>query len=278
MNGLKATITTKQRIGGTLSKPKTVVDSNYELLENKPSINGFTVEGDKSFEDYGLIFDGKTITEKDGKLSVADNSHGHTVENVDGLEDILGAKADKKSLSDHKEDESNPHKVTKEQVGLLNVENKSSEDIRGELTKENVTDALGYTPPTENTTYDKATASSDGLMASGDKSKLDGIAAGANKYVHPAHTAESSGLYKITVDGEGHVSAVTEVTKADITALGIPAQDTNTTYSAATQSAAGLMSAADKKKLDSAVSASSVAAVSGMVRQQRCPSDWFKYL
>lgn len=115
-------------------------------------------------------------------------------------------------------------------------------------------------------------------MASGDKSKLDGIAEGANKYVHPTHTAKSSGLYKITVDGEGHVTAVTAVTKSDITALGIPAQDTNTTYGAATQSAAGLMSAADKKKLDSAVSAESVAAVSGMVRQQRCPSDWFKYL
>ena len=40
------------------------------------------------------------------------------------------------------------------------------------------------------------------------------------------------------------------MTKEDITALGIPAQDTNTTYSAATQSANGLMSAADKKKLD----------------------------
>ena len=42
--------------------------------------------------------------------------------------------------------------------------------------------------------------------------------------------------------------AAAAVTKADITALGIPAQDT--TYSAATQSANGLMSAADKTKLD----------------------------
>lgn len=69
------------------------------------------------------------------------------------------------------------------------------------------------------------------LIANTDKSKLDGIAAGANKYVHPAHTAHTSGLYKITVDGEGHITAVVAATKADITALGIPGQDTNTTYS-----------------------------------------------
>ena len=68
------------------------------------------------------------------------------------------------------------------------------------------------------------------------------------KYTHPSHTAKSSGLYKITVDGYGHVSGATAVVKADITGLGIPAKDT--TYSVATTSAAGLMSATDKAKLD----------------------------
>lgn len=51
----------------------------------------------------------------------------------------------------------------------------------GELTKSDVTDALGYTPPTTNTTYDTATSSSPGLMSATDKSKLDGISSGANK-------------------------------------------------------------------------------------------------
>ncbi len=41
---------------------------------------------------------------------------------------------------------SNPHSVTKAQVGLGNVENKSSATIRGEITSANVTGALGYTP------------------------------------------------------------------------------------------------------------------------------------
>lgn len=45
----------------------------------------------------------------------------------------------------------NPHKTTKTDLGLGNVENKSSATIRGELTKANVTTALGYTPPTTDT-------------------------------------------------------------------------------------------------------------------------------
>ena len=40
------------------------------------------------------------------------------------------------------------------------------------------------------------------------------------------------------------------ITKADIVALGIPSQDTNTTYGLASQSSNGLMSTADKKRLD----------------------------
>ena len=69
----------------------------------------------------------------------------------------------------------NPHGVTKSDVGLGNVENKSSETIRSELTKSNVTTALGYTPPTTDTTYSVATTSKDGLMSATDKTRVDGI-------------------------------------------------------------------------------------------------------
>ena len=95
---------------------------------------------------------------------------------------------------------------------------------------------------------DVATQSTNGLMSAADKTKLDGIAENANNYTHPSYTARASELYKVTVDGTGHVSAATAVDKSDITALGIPESDT--TYSAATTSAEGLMSAADKTKLD----------------------------
>ena len=109
-------------------------------------------------------------------------------------------------------------------------------------------DGTWAVPP--NTTYSVASTSANGLMSASDKTKLDGIASGANRYTHPSYTTRSSGLYKITVDAQGHVSNVSAVTKSDITALGIPGQDTNTTYGNATTSTAGLMSAADKKKLD----------------------------
>lgn len=50
----------------------------------------------------------------------------------------------------------NPHGVTKSDVGLGKVENKSSADIRNDITKANVTKALGYTPANQSeipTTY-----------------------------------------------------------------------------------------------------------------------------
>ena len=50
------------------------------------------------------------------------------------------------SVSSHIGNTANPHKVSKAQIGLANVENKSSTQIRSELTKENVKNALGYTP------------------------------------------------------------------------------------------------------------------------------------
>ncbi|WP_290458185.1 hypothetical protein [Faecalibaculum rodentium] len=70
----------------------------------------------------------------------------------------------------------------------------------------------------------------------------------SNNYTHPTHTAAEQGLYKVKVDALGHVTQTAAVTKADITGLGIPAQDT--TYEDATQTVAGLMGTEDKKKLD----------------------------
>lgn len=126
------------------------------------------------------------------------------------------------------------------------------------------------TATTQDTTYSDATQSAHGLLSKADKIKLDGIATGATLvaqaatngyvsingtntkvYAHPTYTAQDAGLYKITVDGTGHVSVATAVAKSDITALGIPASDT--TYGVATQSADGLMSAADKTTLDNLV-------------------------
>lgn len=97
--------------------------------------------------------------------------------------------------------------------------------------------ALGI--PGQDTTYGNATQSTSGLMSAADKTKLDGISTGANKYVHPTGEAANKtlGLYKVATDATSHVKQVAAVTKADITALGIPSQNTNTTYTFANGSA-----------------------------------------
>lgn len=68
--------------------------------------------------------------------------------------------------------------------------------------------------------------------------KVDGVE--VEVYKHDTHTEHVSGLYKVTVDTEGHVSEAVPAEKEDITKLGIPGQDT--TYgvmTGATASVAG---------------------------------------
>ncbi len=164
---------------------------------------------------------------------------------VEALDAAIGTKASTEALNAHINNQSNPHNVTKAQVGLGNVENKTGAAIRGEMTRAEVTKALGYTPSQTDTTYGPASASSAGLMSAADKAKLDGIAAGANVYSHPT----SSGNKHIPSGGS---SGQILRWSADGTAAW--GADNNTTYSPATQSANGLMTAADKIKLDGVAS------------------------
>lgn len=152
------------------------------------------------------------------------------------------------------------------------------------INKSNVTSALGYTPPTSDTVYNDATTSTAGLMSAADKVKLNSIAANANNYVHPAsHPASmitglaavaTSGSYNDLSDGPA-IPVVDDSLSGDSTnavqnkvvyglgqkffnqlsALVSVARtgsysDLTGTPGNATTSAAGLMSAADKAKLD----------------------------
>ena len=93
-----------------------------------------------------------------------------------------------------------------------------------------------------NTTYTNATQSKDGLMSSEDKVKLDGIEDNANNYVHP------------TTPGNKHIpsgGSTGQVLKWSADGTAVWGTDNNTTYTNATTSKAGLMSATDKTKLDS---------------------------
>ena len=146
-------------------------------------------------------------------------------------------------------------------------------------------DVLYVTPASESVTIPEATETTAGLMPPASMKKLNGIDEGANKYTHPSHTARASGLYKITVDSLGHVTAVAKVEKTDITALGIPGSDT--TYSLASAYKNGLMSPAQYSKLsgieseankttvDAALSGSSANPVQNKVLYVALPWEYY---
>lgn len=92
---------------------------------------------------------------------------------------------------------------------------------------------------------DIATTGAAGLMSVADKSKLDGIESKANNYVHP------------TTSGNKHIpsgGSSGQILRWSADGTAVWGDDNNTTYNNATQSTAGLMSAADKTKLDSIAS------------------------
>lgn len=71
------------------------------------------------------------------------------------------------------------------------------------ITKSNVTSALGYTPPTTNTTYNDATQSAHGLMTAADKKKLDGISSNSRNTVYSASqpTGQAIGDFWVKLEG-----------------------------------------------------------------------------
>lgn len=69
--------------------------------------------------------------------------HNLNTKNEEQNNNIIDAQ---NNLNVHINNTENPHNVTKSQLGLDEVENKSSEKIRDEITRENIISALGYTP------------------------------------------------------------------------------------------------------------------------------------
>lgn len=241
---------------------------------------------------------------KNGLMSLEDKIKLNAIESGAQKNTVTGVKGDSESLY-----RTGNINITKANIGLGNVENKSSATIREEITSANVTTALGFTPinaelkginggVAELDSAGKVPASQlpsfvddvveydtkSGFPTTGEAGKLyidistnktyrwsgttyvdigTSVALGTTSstafrgdygnaaYQHAVTNkgqAFSSGLYKITTNAEGHVTSATAAVKTDITALGIPAQDT--TYGAASTSSAGLMSASDKEKLD----------------------------
>ncbi len=141
-------------------------------------------------------------------------------------------------------------------VGTTTISANSTTDTLILLAGSNVTltpstTTKSVTISATDTTYSPATQSGAGLMSAADKVKLDGIAAGANNYSLP--TADDNTLggvktgYSMPSSPSNRYYAV-DLDVNDKMFVEVPWE--NTTYTQATQSEAGLMSAADKTKLD----------------------------
>lgn len=85
----------------------------------------------------------------------------------------------------HIGNKSNPHGVTKAQVGLGNVANYDQSKAIKSISRSGTTftamaldgTTFTFTQQDNNTTYGVATQNSNGLMSSADKTKLDGLSA-----------------------------------------------------------------------------------------------------
>lgn len=111
---------------------------------------------------------------------------------------------------------------------------------------ENIQIAQDGTISATDTTYSNATQSAAGLMSAADKTKLDGI--------NPAEllTCSTVGDCQTIQDMQDDIDGKQDALTAgqNITIQNGTISATDTTYNNATQSQAGLMSAADKTKLD----------------------------
>lgn len=54
MDKLSVRIRTAGSVGGRVNVPQVVREKDYNNLDNRPQINGHTLEGDKTFEELGL--------------------------------------------------------------------------------------------------------------------------------------------------------------------------------------------------------------------------------
>jgi hypothetical protein len=153
------------------------------------------------------------------------------------------------SLNSHTGNKSNPHGVTKSQVGLGNVPNVATNDQTptytvassnanltsgeklsvafGKIAKaissliSHLADTVSHITSTERTNWNTVSNKVDKVSGKGLstndftdtlKSKLDGIASGANKYTHPTSGVTAGTYRNVTVDANGHVTKGTNPT------------------------------------------------------------------
>ena len=156
----------------------------------------------------------------------------------------------------HIGNKSNPHGVTKAQVGLDNVDNTadSSKVVKGLLdyNDANRTIQIGYAGSGLTATKWFAAYDSTGTKI---KDITPAVAKAVMSLDNVANYDQSKAIKSISRSGTTFTA-----TALDGTTFTFTQQDNNTTYGVATQNANGLMSSSDKTKLDS-LSTTSVSAI-----------------
>lgn len=180
----------------------------------------------------------KSINVTPASIGAAASSHNHDASNItsgtlsaDRIPTITDGKI--QSVSASKITGTIPQSILPSYVDdVLEYENLAAFPKTGESGKIYVADDTNKTYRWSGTAYVEISASLALGTTSSTAFRGD---YGDTAYAHAQAkgSAFSSGLYKITTNSQGHVTAATAVTKSDITALGIPGSDTNTntTYS-----------------------------------------------
>lgn len=130
----------KDTDSGTTSLPLSITDDNGHIALK---VDGTSITIDGNGVVHGATVD--DVFSLTSENAIQNKVVKAKFDEIDGK-----VKTNETTISSHKNDQNNPHNVTKSQLNLGNVEDKSSETIRSEITKENVTTALGYTPYTPN--------------------------------------------------------------------------------------------------------------------------------
>lgn len=229
----------------------TTVASGLMSAADKAKLDGIAAQANKVVVDASLSNSSANPVQNkvikaalDGKAPI---SHTHTTAQVSGLDTALAGKANtahSHSASDITSGVLNVDRVpsipTTKLTGIINqvnlpsyvddvleFANKTAFPSTGESGKIYVAQDINKTYRWGGTAYVEISPS----LALGTTSSTAFRGDYGNEaYQHAVAkgSAFASGLYKIATNTQGHVTAATAVSKSDITALGIPAQDTNT--------------------------------------------------
>jgi hypothetical protein len=185
-----------------------LIDSNKTNIDNY-TVNGFKISTNPVLDGADIKITGYTKPSTTGALAAADSVNG-----------ALG-KLEKK-LDDE---------VTNRTNAVSNLTNTVNSN-KSTIDNYTINGAKISTNPKITVTV---VGSGDAVTTASFSGTVLTLTKGAtyNNYSHPAGSgaSKSTGLYKFSTDSTSHISGVTAVTKSDITALGIPSSDTNTTYS-----------------------------------------------